>query len=126
MLSQKNKQDTLRSVVFIFKKMSPQKYNYEIYDKELLAIIRAFEEWHSELTETSVEDLIKILIDHKNLEYFMFIKQLNRRQVRWVEFLFEFNFRIIYRSEKQGMKSNSLTRRLDDISENETNDRKQH
>ena len=58
----------------MFKKMSSQKCNYEIYDKELLAIIRAFEKWYSELAETSVEDLIKILIDYKNLEYFMFTK----------------------------------------------------
>ena len=125
-LSQKNKQGTLRSVVFMFKKISSQEYNYEIYDKELLAMIRVFEEWHSKLAETPVEDLIKILTDHKNLEYFMFTKQLNRRQARWAEFLSEFNFRITYRPGKQGMKPDSLTRRPGDIPENETDNRKQH
>ena len=34
----------LHLVAFMSKKMSPQECNYKIYDKELLAIIRAFEE----------------------------------------------------------------------------------
>jgi hypothetical protein len=34
----------LKPVAFYLKKMSPAEYNYEIYDKELLAIVRAFEE----------------------------------------------------------------------------------
>lgn len=125
-LSQKDEEGTLRPVAFMSKKMSPQEYNYEIYDKELLAIIRAFEEWHPELAGTPVEDPIKILTDHKNLEYFMSTKQLNRRQARWAEFLAEFNFRITYRPEKQGMKSDSLTRRSGDLSQNKGDDRKQH
>ena len=51
--------------------MSPQEYNYKIYDKELLAIIRAFEEWYPELTRTSIEDPIYVLSNYKNLEYFI-------------------------------------------------------
>ena len=54
----------------------------------------------------------------------MSTKQFNRRQARWAEFLFEFNFRITYRSGKQDMKSDSLTRRSDDLSQNESDDKK--
>jgi hypothetical protein len=43
-------------------------YNYEIYDKKLLAIIRYFEEWRPELEGTSSP--IKIITDYQNLEYF--------------------------------------------------------
>ena len=53
-------------------------HNYAIYDKELLAIIRYFKEWSLELYLLR-EDLIKVLIDHKALEYFMLIKKLTRR-----------------------------------------------
>jgi RNase H-like domain found in reverse transcriptase len=42
-LSQKDDQGVLYPVVFISKKYNPVEYNYEIYDKELLAIIRCFE-----------------------------------------------------------------------------------
>ena len=43
-------------------------YNYEIYNKELLAIIKAFENWRLELEGSSVP--IKILTDYRGLEYF--------------------------------------------------------
>ena len=77
-LSQKDEHDVLRPVAFMSHKMSPQECNYEIYNKELLAIIRAFEEWHPELAGTLVGDPVKVLTDYKNLEYFMTTKQLNR------------------------------------------------
>ncbi|KAL2889854.1 Retrotransposable element Tf2 155 kDa protein type 1 [Ceratocystis lukuohia] len=69
--------------------------NYEIYDKELLAIIRCFEEWRPELE--GAPSPVKVITNHRNLEYFISTKQLNRRQARWSEFLSRFNFRIIYR-----------------------------
>src|SRR4029077_9626037 len=112
-LSQKDTQGILRPVAFLSRKMTPQECNYEIYDKELLAIVRAFEEWEPELA--GVNDPIKVLSDHKNLEYFMTSKRLNRRQVRWAEFLAEFNFKIQYRPGKQGTKPDALTRRSQDL-----------
>jgi hypothetical protein len=41
--SQKNKYGVLYPVVFISKKYNPAEYNYKIYNKELLAIVRCFE-----------------------------------------------------------------------------------
>ena len=45
----------------------------------------------------------------------MSTKLLNRRQVRWSEFLSRFNFKIIYRPGKQGLKPDALTRRSEDL-----------
>ena len=67
-------------------------------------------------------DFIKVLIDHKNLKHFMTFKQLNRKQTRWVEFLFEFNFKITYKSNVQDIKSNSFTRRFANLSKFDDND----
>ncbi len=78
-LSQKHHDGMLKPVVFMSKKMSLSECNYEIYDKELLAIIRGFEEWHPELAETLIEDLIHVITGHKNLEYFISTKDLNRK-----------------------------------------------
>lgn len=125
-LSQRNKEGVIRPVAFMSKKMSPAECNYEIYDKELLAIIRAFEEWRPECAGTPVEDPVKILTDHRNLEHFMTSKQLNRRQARWAEFLSEFNFHITYRPGVQGTKPDSLTRRSQDLPTNDDDPRKQH
>ncbi|KAH0607354.1 uncharacterized protein H6S33_002388 [Morchella sextelata] len=87
--------------------------NYEIYDKELLVIIRSFEEWRPELEEAVHP--ITVISDHKNLEYFMSTKQLNRRQAWWAEYLSRFNFVIKYRLGKQGGKPDTLTRRSGDL-----------
>ncbi|KAI0996733.1 hypothetical protein K3495_g11451 [Podosphaera aphanis] len=80
---------------------------------QYLAIIRAFEEWRPELEGAAHP--IKVISDHKNLEYFMSTKQLNRRQARWAEFLSRFNFIIKYRPGKQGGKPDALTRRPEDL-----------
>ena len=88
------------------------KYNYEIYDKELLAIIRGFEEQESELEDTL--NPITVQIDYRNLKYFITTKRLNRRQARQSEFLSRFNFKIIYRLGNQGTKPDTLTRYSED------------
>ena len=75
--SQLGEDGLLHPVAFFSKNLNPAECNYEIYDKELLAIIRCFEQWRPELEATGV--LIKVIIDHKNLEYFMTTKKLSRR-----------------------------------------------
>lgn len=112
-LSQRGHDGTLHPVAFYSKKNSPAECNYEIYDKELMAIVRAFEEWRAELE--SVISPIQVLTDHKNLEYFMSNKLLSRRQARWAEYLSRFNFKIIYQSGKKNTKPDSLTRRSGDL-----------
>jgi len=112
-LSQCDDNNVLHPVAFYSKKHSETECNYEIYDKELMAIIRCFEEWRSELEGSALP--IKVLTDHKNLEYFMSTKTLNRRQVRWSQYLSRFNFRIQYRPGKLGGKPDALTRRSGDL-----------
>lgn len=122
-LSQKGDDGHLRPVAFFSKKHSTVECNYEIYDKELLAIVRCFEEWRPELEGSPSP--IRVITDHKNLEYFTTTKLLNRRQARWSEFLSRFNFRIEYRPGKQGVKPDALTRRSEDLPE-EGDERLQH
>jgi hypothetical protein len=76
-LSQKGEDGLLHPVAFFSKKLIPAECNYEIYDKELLAIIRCFEAWRPELEGTDLP--IQVLTDHKSLEYFMTTKKLTRR-----------------------------------------------
>ena len=108
-LSQLDDKDVLYSVAYFSRKMAPAECNYEIYDKELLAIIRCFKEWRPELEDTGL--LVKVLTNHKGLEYFMSTKKLTPRQIKWTEFLSEFNFVISYQSGKKNNKANALTRK---------------
>jgi len=112
-LSQYDDDGVLHPVAFYSKKHSPAECNYEIYDKELMAIVRAFEEWRPHLEGS--HHPIQVLSDHKNLEYFMSSKLLNRRQARWSEFLSCFDFRIVYRPGKASGKPDALTRRSGDL-----------
>jgi transposase InsO family protein len=111
-LSQRDDDGVLHPVAFFSRKMAPAECNYEIYDKELLAIIRCFEEWRPDLEGSDLP--IQVLTDHKSLEYFMTTKRLTRRQARWAEFLADYNFQITYRPGKDNQKADALTRRPGD------------
>ncbi len=121
-LSQMRKNDELHFVTFFSKNLVSIECNYEIYDKELLTIVRCFEQWRLELLFIEFDVSVKMLIDHKNLEYFMFTKQLNRRQSKWAQFLIDFHFVIIYLFDKSNEKADSLIKRTKNVS-NKKNDR---
>lgn len=95
-------------VAFFSSKHSAAECNYEIYDKELLAIVKAFEEWRPELQ--GCEDVVEVITDHKNLQHFATTKILNQRQVRWSEFLSDFRFQISYRPGKRAVVPDALSR----------------
>jgi hypothetical protein len=111
-LSQTDAEGVVHPIAYFSKRMNPAEGNYEIYDKELLAIIRCFEQWRPELEGARFP--IDVLSDHKNLQYFTTTKQLSHRQARWSEYLSRFNFTITYRPGKQGEKPDALTRRSQD------------
>ena len=123
-LSQYGDDGILYPVAFYSKNMAPAECNYEIYDKELLAIIRCLEHWRPELESTDIP--IKIFTDHKNLEYFMTTKELTRRQARWAEKLSEFNFKILYQSGAKNHKADALTRMPGYRPDSDEDDRKKH
>ena len=69
-----------RLVAFFSKLLNKTERNYEIYDKEILVIIRGLENQRHLLKGTHFK--FEIQTDHKNLEYFMKAQKLNRRQAR--------------------------------------------
>jgi len=76
-LSQYDDEETLHSMIYYSKNLSLAECNYEIYDKKLLAIIRVFKHWRSELKLTEL--LIKMFTDHQALTSLMKDKELSRR-----------------------------------------------
>ena len=95
-------------VAFYSKSLSSIERNYEIHDKEMLAIIRTLEEWRHFLEGAT--HLVEIWTDHKNLEYFMTAKKLNRCQARWSLHLARFDFLLHHRP---GHTMGKLSRRAD-------------
>ena len=100
-------------MIFYSRNLLLAECNYEIYDKKFLIIIRCLKHWRFDLK--TIEILIKIFTDHKNLKYFMISKELTRRQARWAEKLFEYNFKIIYQSEIKNAKTDAFIRKIDDF-----------
>jgi len=85
--------------------------NYEIHDKEMLAIIHMLEEWRHFLK--GAPHSVEIWTDHKNLEYFMMAKKLNRRQAPWSLHLARFDFVLHYHPRRTMGKPDVLSRRAD-------------
>ena len=79
-----------RLVAFLSKSLNETERNYEIYDKEMLAIIRGLENWRHLLEGTHFK--FEIWTDYKNLEYFMKAQKLNCRQAQWALYLSRFDF----------------------------------
>ena len=110
-LSQVSTEDEKWHPVFFSKLLSPVEHIYEIHDKEMLATIRALQEWRHFVE--GAEHPCEILMDHKKLEYFMTAKQLNRRQARWSLYLSRFDFTLSHRPGKPMGKLDALSRRAD-------------
>jgi len=77
----------------------------------MLGIIRALEAWRHYLEGTKLQ--FEIWTDHRNLEYFMEAKKLNRRQARWTLYLSRFDFKLIHKPEPTMGKADALSRRAD-------------
>jgi hypothetical protein len=119
-LSQKGDNDELHPVAFFSKKHTPAECNYEIYDKEMLAIIKALKEWNELLRSVPK---FKIVTDHKNLEYFMTVRDLTERQMRYSLTLSRYDFTIVYRPGKHGGLPDALTRREQDLPQDAEDER---
>lgn len=91
--------------------MTPAEHNYDVHDKELLAIITALKEWRAELISLQREERFEILSDHLALQYFMTTKRLTSRQARWCELLHQSYFIIKHRPGKENTLADALTRR---------------
>ena len=98
-------------MAYISKSLNKAKRNYEIHDKEMLAIIRCLEAWRHFLE--GAKDWFEIWTDHKNLEYFMKAQKLNQRQARWSLYLSRFDFALKHVAGKSMERADSLSRRVD-------------
>ena len=111
-LSQLDPVDQLwHPVAFYSKSLNEHERNYEIYDKEMLAIIRALEEYRQHLE--GHPEIIEIWSDHLNLTFFRDAQKLSRRQARWALYLTRFNFKLRHKPGKTMLTADPLSRRPD-------------
>src|SRR6202030_38419 len=94
---------TWRVVNYISKALTAAEKNYDVYDKEFLAVIWALQEWWAYLI--GADETIEIWTDHANLQYFRKPQKLKPREVRWVGALQWFVFEIKYCTGKSNTKA---------------------
>ena len=103
--------DKYHPVAFMSKSLTPVQRNYDVHDKELLAIIRCLEEWRYLLE--GARHPVEIWTDHRNLTYFREARDLNRRQARWALYLTRFDYTLEHRPGSSMGEPDALSRRAD-------------
>ncbi|GJF00978.1 RNase H-like domain-containing protein [Phanerochaete sordida] len=98
-IAQLNPNDKLwHSIAFRSQTMSTAERSYEIWDREMLPIIKALNDWCQFLE--GLPKPFDILTDHQNLQYWRTTQNLTHSQARWACYLAEYNFCIIHKPGK--------------------------
>ncbi|TFY53536.1 hypothetical protein EVJ58_g9399 [Rhodofomes roseus] len=98
--------ETARPVAFDSMQLKGAELNYPIHEKELLAIIRALKKWRADLLGMP----LLVYTDHRTLENFNTQKDLSRRQLRWQEFLAQYEITIVYIKGEDNTVADALSR----------------
>ncbi len=107
-LSQQQEDGLFHPIGFMSKSFSDTEQNYQIHNKEMLAIMRALEEWRHFLEGS--DQKFEIHMDHKNLSYFREAHKLNRRQAQWSLYLSRFDFTLTHKPGRQMGRPDALLR----------------
>src|SRR5258705_7737336 len=110
-LSQQQEDGLFHPIGFMLKSFSNTEWNYQIHNKEMLAIMCALEEWRHFLEGS--DQKFEIHTDHKNLSYFREAHKLNHRQAQWSLYLSRFDFVLTHKPGRQMGRPDALSRRVD-------------
>jgi hypothetical protein len=76
-----------------------------------MAIIKVFKEWRHYFSRINYPVIVHI--DYKNFTTFTENKVFNKRQIKWIELLSEFNFQIMYYKGSENGKADAFSRKED-------------
>jgi hypothetical protein len=103
----------LQPVAYMSQKLSPSATNWKVHTQELFAVVQALKQWRHYLLGT--KDPFIIETDHRSLEYIQSQPHIAPMEVRWIEYLQQFNFTMKYREGKTNVVADSLSRRVDHL-----------
>ncbi len=109
-LSQKDDRGKSRAIGFHSKTFTEAEQNYNIHDRELLAVVCGLDNWRHLLA--SSPHPIVILTDHKNLQYYCNPQCINRRIARYLPKLADYNFQLVHQLGTAN-KADALSRQPD-------------
>ena len=83
---------TCRPAGFMSKRLSDAQQNYRTFERETIAIIEALLKWEVKLLGFG----FMIVTDHEALGYLNTQQKLSSREIRWIDYMSQFNAKIIY------------------------------
>ena len=98
-------------IAYFSKSLLPAERNYDIYDRELLAIIYAVKAFRHLLLGAHHKFLIRS--DHENLKYFKSPQKISAREARWHIFLQDYDFELVHFPEKSNTIADLFSRTTD-------------
>ena len=98
----------LHPIAYFLATFTPTEHNYDIYERELLAVMKSLAHWRPYLGWT--KHPFTIMTDHANLQYWKSPRNLNRRTAWWHADLQEYNYEILYIPSKTNIPPDTLSR----------------
>ena len=101
----------LHPIAYYSATFTATEWNYNIYEQELLAIMKALAHWRPYLEWTKV--LFIIQTDHANLQYWKSPRNLNRCMAQWHADLQEYDYQLEYIPGKTNTVADALSQPAD-------------
>ncbi len=107
-LNQKGEDGKLHPVAYYSESFSTTEQNYDTYDQELLAIVKALRQWRTYLLRSPHQ--ILIYMDHSNLQYWKEPRKINWRVAREFQELLEYDFTLCHIPGTTNTRADALSR----------------
>src|SRR6266852_1034030 len=104
----KRTKPAIHPIAYYSATFTPTERNYDIYERELLAVMKSLAHWRPYRGWT--KEPFVILTDHANLQYWKAPRNLNRRTARWHADLQEYDYEIQYIPGKANTPADALSR----------------
>jgi len=102
----------LHPIAYYSATFTPTERNYDIYERELLAVIKALQNWRPHLLHTTHP--FTLITDHANLTFWKHPRKVNRRVARWFAELQDYDFEIKHAPGKTHTAADFLSRPFTD------------
>ena len=94
-----------RPVAYVSRQLKVHEKNYPTHDLELATIVFALKSWRHYLYDSQFQ----VFSDHKSLKYLFDQKEINMRQHRWIEYLKDYDFELLYHLGKANVVADALS-----------------
>jgi len=104
-------EDSIHPIVFHSWSLLPAEKNYDVHNRELAGVVFGFKCGCPLFL--GAQHPVRMLTDHKNLQYFRELQKVTGQQARWIEFLQDFNYTLEHIAGTTNTIANLLSRRKD-------------